>query len=170
MKRKGGKKIQKTLNIAQKNINKVIIFLLLLTCIILFPSTKKCAISQNEIITIEDVTKNWKNISDKELNKAISNSDEYILSEFLKSLNQEELNTILEKDTMLKNDINIYVATNPEDETSEQIIQETKKYYEYLLELESPIMTLDTLDFCTKNGFFFIEISGDEKVTKRRLI
>ena len=45
-----------------------------------------------------------------------------MLSEFLKSLNEEELNMIISKDTMLKNNINIYSPENSDEEVSEQKI------------------------------------------------
>lgn len=118
---------------------------------------------------IADVYENWKNLSDEELNEVIAYTDENMLSEFLKSLNEEELNMIISKDTMLKNNINIYSPENSDEEVSEQKIEKTQIYYKYLLELQPQIMTLANAEFSTKQGFFFIQISGDGKTTKRKI-
>lgn len=126
--------------------------------------------SSKEKITIEDIEETWKDLSDEELNEVIANTEDNILSNFLKSLSEEELNLILKKDTMLKNKINIYSANTPEEEISSQTIERSQIYYEYLLNLNKSSNKLArATGFTTKSGFFFIQISGDGKTTKRKV-
>lgn len=131
-------------------------------------NTSEEAVSNESII---DVQETWQEISDERLNDAIANSDEDDLSEFLKNLSSEELEEILTKDTMLNNEINIYSPENLDEEISNQEISDTMLYYEYLLNLKtsSKITTMAATAFTTTKGYFFIQISGDGKTTKKKI-
>lgn len=132
-------------------------------------SNETKATNTQEKISIEDVQNTWKTLEDEQLNEAIANTSDEILSNFLKNLDEEELKQILEKETMLKNDINIYSAETPEKDVSNQTIESTQTYYEYLLNLNQISKFARTTPFDTKYGYFFIQISGDGKTTKRKV-
>jgi len=73
---------------------------------------------------------------------------------------------------MLNNTINEYEADNTEDEISNQILVNSESYYEYLLDSASTTATKSSssTNFSTKSGHFFIQISGNGKTTKRKIL
>ncbi|MCI9063688.1 MAG: hypothetical protein HFJ17_03705 [Clostridia bacterium] len=105
----------------------------------------------------------WQETEENTLNDVISNSTEEDLTEFLNSLNEEETNELLEKDTILKNTVNEYEAEVTDKETSNQTLLKSEPYYQYLLNSKSESA------FLSRIGHFFIQISGDGKTTKRKI-
>ena len=89
----------------------------------------------------------------------------------MQDLDEKETQEILDKDTMLNNTINEYEAENTEDEISNQVLVNSEPYYEYLLDSVSTTSTKSSssTNFSTKSGYFFIQISGNGKTTKRKI-
>lgn len=117
---------------------------------------------------INDIYYTWKDYNDEELNKIIGNSDDIDVASFLCSLTEEELEEILAKDTMLLNEITFYKTTDFNENESDLTIESKKIYWEYLLELAyTPQPSAVIAD--TKTGYFYLQIKGDGKTTKRKI-
>lgn len=138
--------------------------------------------------TINDILYEWKNYSDVELNEIIANSEDKDIAIFLTTLSDEELDVLLEKDTMLLNEITFYSEEeNDEEENAEeendkeqeentkdgkddskQLIENKQVYWEYLMQLAyKPQAT--AVYASSKTGYFYIKLSGNGTTEKVKI-
>lgn len=126
---------------------------------------------KEEISTINDVFDTWKDLSDEQLNEIVANSEDTDLAIFLTTLSDEELDFLLEKDTMLLNEITFYEegeTVENEDVYSEQKVESRQIYWEYLMRLAYKPQA-NAIYATSKTGYYYLNISGDGTTSKYKI-
>lgn len=108
--------------------------------------------------------KDWKTLSDAELDNCLRNAEEVYVAYWLQTLSENDFENVISKPTILTETYTPYVL----NENGDKVVPGTSyPYYTYLLSIDFSDMTVST--FKAKNGYFTVKISGDGKSSNIRV-